>query len=411
MQGPGRGNGEKRKRRLPAPAGPRGEGGPARGEKEVRGREGEGEGENKVREKGTFGKGRGPGRGTRRGRERHVTFRRADFALQREIALCDLQPPTSDESQKKKKKKKKNQLRLCRVLGLTASVSGFAASPSDPDVCAYAAGGVVVVYNFATGVQQCFLSAASSEHVPHATSLAGGGGGSGGGGGGGSAARESHATPSSSGLHSVYGLGSGDDGGSRFRRSGEAPKPVSCLAWSSNGRHLAFGEIGHKPRILIADVQERTVRHVKFWYPGFPAERRSWAPQGHGQAAAHVLEGRSAVLGELRDNTFVDAAFEAGKSENVYCVTAAGQLCMFTESRVLEKWVDLNVGEWMSHFCRPAVKRRHDGGWLTNLLRLLPLKGEARVVRVGHAQLRRLRLLNGHHSVRFARSHGDLLTA
>jgi hypothetical protein len=58
-----------------------------------------------------------------------------------------------------------------------------------------------------------------------------------------------------------------------------------------------------------------------------------------------VLDGRSGLLGVLRDANFVDVACDQ-RNNNLgytYFVTDSGILCTFKEGRVLDKWVDLQV--------------------------------------------------------------------
>lgn len=55
-----------------------------------------------------------------------------------------------------------------------------------------------------------------------------------------------------------------------------------------------------------------------------------------------MLDGRSGILGELRDSNYVDAACsQDGKF--TYAITSQGVLCLFSEGRVMEKWIDLHV--------------------------------------------------------------------
>lgn len=54
--------------------------------------------------------------------------------------------------------------------------------------------------------------------------------------------------------------------------------------------------------------------------------------------------GRSAILGEQRNNNFVDVA--CGKAEcgdNTYAITRSGLLCEFNNRRLLDKWVELRT--------------------------------------------------------------------
>lgn len=56
-----------------------------------------------------------------------------------------------------------------------------------------------------------------------------------------------------------------------------------------------------------------------------------------------MIDGRSGILGALRDSNFVDVSCGRGNSENVYILTDNGILCMFKAGRVIDKWLDLKV--------------------------------------------------------------------
>jgi hypothetical protein len=56
------------------------------------------------------------------------------------------------------------------------------------------------------------------------------------------------------------------------------------------------------------------------------------------------LQGRPAILGEKRDNQFIDVACGVGVNSTLtYSVTKSGLLCSFNQKRLLEKWVELRV--------------------------------------------------------------------
>ncbi|KAF9581116.1 mitogen-activated protein kinase binding protein 1, partial [Lunasporangiospora selenospora] len=77
------------------------------------------------------------------------------------------------------------------------------------------------------------------------------------------------------------------------------------------------------------------LRHIKFWYLNAPKKVGS-------SSFVQVLDGRSGILGEMRDCNFVDAVCSP-EGRFTYAVSSNGTLCLFTEGRVLEKWVDLHV--------------------------------------------------------------------
>jgi len=54
--------------------------------------------------------------------------------------------------------------------------------------------------------------------------------------------------------------------------------------------------------------------------------------------------GRSAILGDLRNNDFVDVCCGRGNLSNItYAITKSGILCEFNNRRLLDKWVELKV--------------------------------------------------------------------
>lgn len=56
------------------------------------------------------------------------------------------------------------------------------------------------------------------------------------------------------------------------------------------------------------------------------------------------LMGRSAILGEQRNNYFNDVACGKGVvGDYTFAITKSGMLCEFNNRRLLDKWVDLKV--------------------------------------------------------------------
>lgn len=54
--------------------------------------------------------------------------------------------------------------------------------------------------------------------------------------------------------------------------------------------------------------------------------------------------GRSAILGEQRNNYFCDVACGKGAcGDSTYAITRSGLLCEFNNRRLLDKWVELRV--------------------------------------------------------------------
>ncbi|XP_053330091.1 WD repeat-containing protein 62-like [Spea bombifrons] len=81
-------------------------------------------------------------------------------------------------------------------------------------------------------------------------------------------------------------------------------------------------------------------RHVRFWYMETSKKRQS-ALQVNGTVP---LVGRSGLLGDLHNNIFCGVACGKGANAgNTFCITSSGVLCLFSDKRVLEKWIKLKV--------------------------------------------------------------------
>ena len=76
-------------------------------------------------------------------------------------------------------------------------------------------------------------------------------------------------------------------------------------------------------------------RHVKFWYLEYSRSKyKEPVP----------LMGRSAILGEQRNNYFCDVACGRGEmGDSTFAITKSGLLCEFNNRRLLDKWVELRV--------------------------------------------------------------------
>ena len=99
---------------------------------------------------------------------------------------------------------------------------------------------------------------------------------------------------------------------------------------SSKVRSLCFSEDGS----YFVTVG---VRHVKFWYLDVSSRHKN-------SVDAIPLMGRSAILGDQRNNVFVDVGCGRGSmSESTYSITESGLLCEFNSKRLLDKWVELRT--------------------------------------------------------------------
>ncbi|XP_046980960.1 mitogen-activated protein kinase-binding protein 1 isoform X1 [Schistocerca americana] len=77
-------------------------------------------------------------------------------------------------------------------------------------------------------------------------------------------------------------------------------------------------------------------RHVKFWYLEYSRSAKYKEPV--------PLMGRSAILGEQRNNYFCDVACGRGEmADSTYAITKSGLLCEFNNRRLLDKWVELRT--------------------------------------------------------------------
>ncbi|KAI9034000.1 WD40-repeat-containing domain protein [Phycomyces nitens] len=83
------------------------------------------------------------------------------------------------------------------------------------------------------------------------------------------------------------------------------------------------------------------LRHFKYWY----LDARGRIPKRGNLSSreTQVLDGRSGILGSLRESNFVDVACDRLTVGSVYFLTDNGIMGMFKESRVIDKWVDLQV--------------------------------------------------------------------
>ncbi|XP_065343968.1 mitogen-activated protein kinase-binding protein 1 isoform X2 [Cloeon dipterum] len=102
--------------------------------------------------------------------------------------------------------------------------------------------------------------------------------------------------------------------------SNKVSAKVKAVAFSENGSY--FVTVGN--------------RNVKFWY----LEHSRFTKYKE----AVPLMGRSAILGEQRNNYFNDVACGKGSAgDYTFAITKSGMLCEFNNRRLLDKWVDLKT--------------------------------------------------------------------
>ena len=121
---------------------------------------------------------------------------------------------------------------------------------------------------------------------------------------------------------------------------------VKAISFAENGNYFVTG----KNNIVSMDFQKKLVksvhqsyffrfsagnRHIKFWYLEYSRSKyKEPVP----------LMGRSAILGEQRNNYFCDVACGKGDmGDSTFAVTRSGLLCEFNNRRLLDKWVELKV--------------------------------------------------------------------
>ncbi|XP_055295668.1 mitogen-activated protein kinase-binding protein 1 isoform X6 [Sitodiplosis mosellana] len=133
---------------------------------------------------------------------------------------------------------------------------------------------------------------------------------------------------------------------------------TSCITFSPNGKYLVSVGSQHDMIVNVFDWRQNlkiasnkvsakvcsvcfsedgnyfvTVgnRHVKYWYLEGSRKYKEPIP----------LMGRSAILGELRNNDFCAVACGKGDAaDSTYAITRNGQLVEFNSRRLLDKWVD-----------------------------------------------------------------------
>ncbi|XP_076254488.1 WD repeat domain 62 isoform X4 [Rhynchophorus ferrugineus] len=248
-----------------------------------------------------------------------------------------------------------NQVKLERVLGVTVS-SNAALATDNNGIIAYPAGCTVVLFNIRTEQQNHIINSSRKT----ITSLA----------------------YSSCGRYIVTGECGHQpavrvwdlQADTQSLYPGLAPQPqqvaefvghkygVNCVAFSPSNKYVVSVGTQHdmivnvwdwKNNIKVASNKVSTKvkaiafadngsyfvtvgnRHVKFWFLETGKNKYK---------EAVPLMGRSAILGEQRNNYFCDVACGKGEcGDSTYAITRSGLLCEFNNRRLLDKWVELRT--------------------------------------------------------------------
>ncbi len=129
---------------------------------------------------------------------------------------------------------------------------------------------------------------------------------------------------------------------------------------SSQVNSLAFSE-DHSSRSGANYFVTAHHRRIQYWYydpPNRDGSKVTLAPNWCSKIlSTHffpivqknipttaVLKARSAILGDLQENDFVDVACGSGPlTLNTYALTKSGKLCLFDNRRVLDKFTEVKV--------------------------------------------------------------------
>ncbi|XP_058453064.1 uncharacterized protein LOC131431397 isoform X2 [Malaya genurostris] len=242
------------------------------------------------------------------------------------------------------------QIKLKKILGLTVCSNAGLDVSSTTGVLAYPAGCTVVLFNSKRLTQSFLLNTAKKAITAVAYSQCGRY----------LATGECGHNPSIKVWElDANGNGSYENGaaGSIVAEFSGHKYAVSCVAFSPTGKYLVSVGSQHdnvvnvfdwKANLKIASnkVSAKVVavsfsedanyfvtvgnRHVKYWYLEGSRKYKEPIP----------LMGRSAILGELRNNDFCAVACGKGEmADSTYAITRNGHLVEFNARRLLDKWV------------------------------------------------------------------------
>ncbi|XP_069702772.1 mitogen-activated protein kinase-binding protein 1-like isoform X3 [Periplaneta americana] len=240
-----------------------------------------------------------------------------------------------------------DRVKLERVLGLT--VSSNAALDCDPEteVVAYPAGCTVVLFNPKKNRQTHLLN--SSRKTITCLAFSAGG--------------RYLVTGECGHLPSVRVWDLQEGGGTQIAEFPGHKYGINCVAFSPSHKYVVSVGSQHDMIVNVWDWRSNvkvasnkvsakvkavsfaengnyfvTVgnRHVKFWYLEYSRSAKYKEPV--------PLMGRSAILGEQRNNYFCDVSCGRGEmGDSTYAITKSGLLCEFNNRRLLDKWVELRT--------------------------------------------------------------------
>lgn len=243
-----------------------------------------------------------------------------------------------------------NRIKLKKILGLTVCSNAGLDVSSSSGVLAYPAGCTVVLFNPKKLTQSFLLNTAKKAITAVAYSQCG-----------------RYLATGECGHNPSIKVWELDVNGNANYENGAAGSivaefsghkyAVSCVAFSPTGKYLVSVGSQHdnivnvfdwKANLKIASnkVTAKVVavsfsedgnyfvtvgnRHVKYWYLEGSRKYKEPIP----------LMGRSAILGELRNNDFCAVACGKGEmSDSTYAITRNGHLVEFNSRRLLDKWV------------------------------------------------------------------------
>lgn len=243
-----------------------------------------------------------------------------------------------------------NRIKLKKILGLTVCSNAGLDVSSTSGVLAYPAGCTVVLFNSKKLTQSFLLNTAKKAITAVAYSQCG-----------------RYLATGECGHNPTIKVWELDVNGNANYENGAAGSivaefsghkyAVSCVAFSPTGKYLVSVGSQHdnivnvfdwKANLKIASnkVSAKVVavsfsadgnyfvtvgnRHVKYWYLEGSRKYKEPIP----------LMGRSAILGELRNNDFCAVACGKGDmAESTYAITRNGHLVEFNARRLLDKWV------------------------------------------------------------------------